>query len=128
MYTQLAYTRLVEFIEAPVFSKLLASYLDDDSYRSLQLHLAEDPEAGDVIPGTGGFRKARWTDARRQKGKRSGLRIIYYHFAGDSQIWLMTLYGKGEVADLSPSEKRMLKAAIEKEIDERARRKMRRRR
>jgi hypothetical protein len=118
----------VEFIEAPVFSKLVASYLDDDSYRSLQQHLTEDAEAGDVIPGTGGFRKARWADSHRQKGKRGGLRIIYYHFAGDSQIWLMTLYDKDEAADLTPAEKRILRAAIEREIDERARRKARRRR
>ena len=111
-----------------MFSKLVASYLDDDSYRSLQLHLAEDPEVGDVIPGTGGFRKARWADSRRQKGKRGGLRIIYYHFAGDSQIWLMTLYGKGEAANLTPAEKRILKAAVEREIDERAHRRVRRRR
>lgn len=118
----------VEFVEAPAFSKLVASYLDDDSYRSLQLHLAEDPAAGDVIPSTGGFRKARWADPLRQKGKRGGLRVIYYHFAGDAQIWLMTLYGKGEVADLTPAEKRSLKAAVEKEVDERTRRRMRRKR
>ena len=111
-----------------MFSKLLASYLDDDSYRSLQLHLVDDPEAGDVMPGTGGFRKTRWADARRQKGRRGGLRIVYYYFAGDAQIWFMTVYDKGEAADLTAAEKRILKAAIERELDERARRKARRRR
>jgi len=68
---------LVEFIEAPAFTQLLADYLGDDDYRALQLHLARNPEAGDVIPGTGGFRKLRWADRRRGKGKRGGLRVIY---------------------------------------------------
>jgi putative transcriptional regulator len=64
----------VEFIEAPAFTRLLAEYLDDDQYRELQHHLARDPEAGDLIQGTGGFRKVRWADSRRGQGKRGGLR------------------------------------------------------
>jgi hypothetical protein len=118
----------VEFIEAPAFTTHLADYLDDEGYLELQLHLAQEPEAGDVIAGTGGFRKIRWADPRRQKGKRGGLRIIYYYFPGDAQIWLMTLYDKGEAADLTAAEKRILKTAVEREIDERARRRGRRRR
>lgn len=110
----------MEFIEAPVFTKLLADYLDDDGYRELQLHLARDPEAGDVIPGTGGFRKVRWADQRRHKGKRGGLRVIYYYLTADTQIWLMTLYDKDTTRDLSPAEKRVLKVAIETETHERA--------
>jgi hypothetical protein len=64
----------VEFLEAPTFTALVTDYLEDDEYRALQLFLAEDPEAGDVIPGTGGFRKLRWADRRQRKGKRGGLR------------------------------------------------------
>lgn len=118
----------VEFIEAPSFTTRVASYLDDERYRNLQLHLAQEPEAGDVIAGTGGFRKIRWADPRRQKGKRGGLRIIYYYFSADAQVWLMTLYDKGEVADLTAAEKRILKAAVEREIAERAHRRARGRR
>jgi hypothetical protein len=110
----------VEFIEAPTFTVLVAEYLDDDEYRALQLFLAGDPEAGDVMPGTGGFRKLRWADRRRGKGKRSGLRVIYYHLSADAQIWLVTLYDKGEVVDLSPAEKRQLKAALDAELARRA--------
>ena len=110
----------MEFIEAPAFTKLLANYLDDDGYRELQFHLADDAEAGDVIPGTGGFRKVRWADRRRHKGQRGGLRVIYYYLMADTQIWLMTLYDKDTATDLSPAEKRVLKAAIEKETEERA--------
>ena len=100
---------------------------EDDEHRALQLFLAGDPEAGDVMPGTGGFRKLRWADRRRGKGKRGGLRVIYYHLSADAQIWLMTLYDKDEMADLSAAEKRALKAALEAELALRAaRRRLRR--
>jgi hypothetical protein len=72
------------------------------------------------MPGTGGFRKLRWADARRGKGRRGGLRIIYYHFPSDHQIWLMTLYDKSEAADLTAKEKKALKAAVESELQARA--------
>jgi hypothetical protein len=61
---------LVEFIEAPFFTQVLPAYLGADDYRELQLHLARDPEAGDVIPGTGGFRKLRWPDRRQRADSR----------------------------------------------------------
>ncbi|MDQ7840601.1 MAG: addiction module toxin RelE [bacterium] len=63
----------MEFIEAPLFTQLVPEYLSDDGYRMLQLHLARDFEAGAVIAGTGGFRKLRWADRRRGRGKRGGL-------------------------------------------------------
>ena len=71
---------------------------------------------GDLMPGTGGFRKLRWRDPRRGKGRRGGLRIIYYYFRADQQIWLMTLYGKDEASDLMPKEKKALQSAIEAEL------------
>jgi len=75
---------------------------------------------GDVVSGSGGFRKMRWADARRGKGQRSGLRIIYYYFAMDQQIWLMTLYAKDEAADLTAGEKKTLKNAVQAELKLRA--------
>ena len=57
------------------------------------------------MQGTGGFRKLRWADARRGKGRRGGLRIIYYHFLSDHQIWFMTLYNKDEASDLTAQQK-----------------------
>lgn len=75
----------MEFIEAPAFTRYVAQYLDDDEYRLLQNRLAINPDLGDVMPGTGGFRKLRWADPRRDKGRRSGLRIIYYYFLADQQ-------------------------------------------
>jgi hypothetical protein len=110
----------MEFIEAPAFTRNLADYLNDDCYKELQAKLQANPELGDVMPGTGGFRKIRWADARRGKGRRGGLRVIYYHFKSDSQIWLMTLYDKDEASDLITKEKKALKTAIENELAARA--------
>ncbi len=114
----------MEFIEAPAFTRRLPDYLNDDNYRELQVTLAANPELGDLMPGTGGFRKAHWADVRRGKGRRGGLRIIYYHFKSDGQIWLMTLYDKDEASDLSASEKKVLKASIESELAARATRRV----
>jgi hypothetical protein len=57
----------------------------------LSISSMENPEMGDVMPGTGGFRKVRWEDARRGKGKRGGLRVMYYYLAADHQIWFFAL-------------------------------------
>jgi mRNA-degrading endonuclease RelE of RelBE toxin-antitoxin system len=104
------------FFETPLFSRLLPSYLDDAEYRHLQDALTREPESGDLMPSTGGFRKLRWADSRRGKGRRGGLRVIYYVLAADEQIWLFTLYDKGEVKDLTPKQCRLLKAAIHDEL------------
>jgi hypothetical protein len=110
----------LEFMESSGFTRRLPEYLGDDDYRGLQAELGSNPERGDLMPGTGGFRKMRWADARRGKGRSGGLRVIYYHFASDHQIWLMTLYSKGEATDLTGTEKKALKAAIENELTLRA--------
>jgi hypothetical protein len=106
----------MEFIEAPAFTRYISEYLDDDEYRQLQCQLANNPELGALMPGTGGLRKLRWADPRRGKGRRGGLRIIYYYFFADRQIWLMTLYDKDESSDLTQKEKRAFKSAIEDEL------------
>jgi hypothetical protein len=106
----------MEFIEAPAFTRYVSGYLTDDQYRELQNRLAAASEHGDVIPGTGGFRKLRWTDPRRGKGRRGGLRVIYYYFPGEQQIWLITLYDKDEASDLTPKERQALKSASEIEL------------
>jgi hypothetical protein len=109
----------MEFFEAPAFTRYVSSYLTDDEYREMQGRLASAPEAGDMIPGTGGFRKLRWADPKRGKGRRGGLRVIYYYFSSANQIWLMTLYDKNEASDLTPKQKQALKTAIEAEIRDR---------
>ena len=106
----------MEFLEARAFTRYVSGYLTDDEYRELQNRLAAAPEHGDVIPGTGGFRKLRWIDPRRGKGRRGGLRVIYYYFPGEQQIWLITLYDKDEASDLTPKERQALKSASEIEL------------
>jgi len=110
------------FVEAPAFSRYREDYLDDEGFRELQRALADNPEEGDLIPGAGGIRKLRWKDIRRGKGKRGGLRIIYYCFLSDEEIWLLTLYGKDEAVDLSRDEKAQLRGALEAERAARKRR------
>jgi hypothetical protein len=117
----------MEFIEALAFSRHFHQYLDDDASRGLQAELAASPQLGRVMQGTGGFRKVRWADPRRGKGRRGGLRIIYFYFESEQQIWLMTLYSKDEAYDLTAKEKRSLKAAIELELKGRAERRAARR-
>lgn len=96
------------FVELPPFTRYRPDYLDDAGYRSLQALLMRDPQAGDLIMGTGGLRKLRFIDGHRRKGKRGGLRIIYYWWLPGAQFWLFTVYGKDVQDDLDPSQKRLL--------------------
>jgi hypothetical protein len=84
------------------------------------VNLLGDPECGDVIVGTGGLRKMRFADARRGKGKRGGLRIVYFWWLRGAQFWLFTIYDKDEMEDLSPREKKALKRMLEDELRARA--------
>lgn len=107
------------FVELPAFAKYRAEYLDDEGFRGLQQFMLKNPEAGDVIEGTGGLRKLRHGDPRRGKGKRGGLRVIYYWWDGGRQFWLFTLYDKDEMENLSADEKRLLKAMLKAELEAR---------
>ncbi len=109
------YPKVFQFVEAPAFSRCRDGYLDDEGFRELQGSLAINPEAGDLVPRAGGIRKLRWKDSRRSKGKRGGLRVIYYCFLSDEEIWLLTLYDKDEAADLTKDEKDQLRRALETE-------------
>ena len=107
------------FVELPSFSRYRVNYLDDERFRSLQLEMMKNPETGDLIEGTGGLRKLRYGDPRRNKGKRGGLRVIYYWWDGGRQFWLFTLYDKDEMSDLTPDEKKALKNLLKAELEAR---------
>jgi hypothetical protein len=99
------------FVELPAFERHRRDYLDEDAFRELQNALMVDPLAGDVIEGTGGLRKPR-----RGKGKRSGIRVIYYWWDEGLQYWLFTLYDKDEASDLTASQRKLLKEMIKAEL------------
>ena len=82
------------FVELPPFERYREDYLDDDAFLRLQRLLMLNPEAGALISGAGGLRKLRFADERRGKGKRGGLRVIYYWWDAGSQFWLFTIYDK----------------------------------
>jgi hypothetical protein len=102
---------MLTFIETAFFTRLIDEYLSDDEYAALQQALVANPEAGDVIPGSGGVRKLRWGVAGR--GKRGGVRVIYYLRLQRGQIWMLTVYAKN-VAETIPAH--ILKK-IKEEID-----------
>ena len=107
------------FVELPAFDRHRAEYLSDEAFRMLQAVLMKSPYAGDAIEGTGGLRKLRFADARRGKGKRGGLRVIYYWWEAGLQFWLYTLYDKNERDDLSPQQRKTLKTMLKAELEAR---------
>ena len=88
----------MEFIETSIFTKLIYTYLSDDEYLGLQVFLLKYPEAGKIVPGSGGVRKLRWAMAGR--GKRGGVRVIYFFKKHDNEIWMLTIYGKSQVENI----------------------------
>lgn len=105
------------FVELPAFARYRSEYLDDAGFQALQSSLMANPEMGDVIEGTGGLRKLRQGDPRRGKGKRGGLRVIYYWWDGKQQFWMFTLYDKDEMDDVSAKEKKALKEMLKRELE-----------
>ena len=107
---------MLTFIELPAFERHRERYLPDDSFRALQQVLSRRPDAGDLIQGTGGLRKIRWRVPGR--GKSGGIRVIYYWATQQGDIFLFTLFGKGDVSDLSQAEKNRFRRALRKTLEE----------
>jgi hypothetical protein len=82
------------FIESSAFERVCPVYLDDDEYAELQQFMMQKPEAGQVIPGSGGVRKLRWS--RPGMGKRGGLRVIYFVRYSPNEFWMLTVYAKAK--------------------------------
>lgn len=102
---------LVTFVETALSTRLAREYWTDDEYAALQWSIATQPLAAPVIPGTGGVRKLRWKGSGR--GKRGGLRVIYYARTAVGEIWMLTAYAKN-VKDDIPAE---VLTRIREEID-----------
>jgi len=100
------------FKETSRFTRQVTDLLSDDEYAELQPALVANPELGDIIRGTGGLRKLRWASPTKGKGKRGGLRVIYYWFVKAEQIALMFMYGKDEQVDLTSEQRERLKQLL----------------
>lgn len=99
------------FIELKGFSQRRLALMTDDEFRALQEALIINPLAGDLITGTGGFRKVRW--GHRFSGKRGGVRVIYYFIADKGRLYLALVYPKNEQDDLTAEQCQMLKRLTE---------------
>ena len=102
------------FVEFPNFTKHVAGLLDDEDYRRLQAALIANPDLGDLIRGTGGLRKVRWS--AKGRGKRGGVRVIYYWIARRDQVLLLVIYPKSARDDLTADERKLLAKLVEREL------------
>ena len=97
-------------IETPLFTKLIQELVPDENYRLLQQTLILRPETGDLIQGGGGLRKIRWKVPGR--GKRGGLRVIYYWDISAERIYMLLAYLKNQQEDLTPAQLKQLRQLI----------------
>jgi len=99
------------FIETRLFTRLVQEYLDDDEYRELQKVLMDNPETGNIIPGSGGLRKVRWRAPGR--GKRGGYRVIYYARLKQGVILMLTMYPKNVAENIPAHVFRQIRKEVE---------------
>ena len=101
-------------IETPIFTKQITGLIPDDSYSKLQNVIRTDPESGDIIPGSNGLRKIRW--AVEERGKRGGIRVIYYWVTPEDQIYMLLAYPKNQQENLTTDQLKILKQLVEVEF------------
>lgn len=102
---------MLTFIETKLFTRLIGDYMSDEEYLVLQNALMSNPEAGDLIRGSGGVRKLRWSLTGR--GKRGGIRVIYYLRTQQGQIWMLTAYAKNVAETIPVGVLKKIKEAID---------------
>lgn len=109
----------ITFTEGARFTERLQSRLTDDEYRALQQALTDNPLAGALVKDCGGVRKVRWAEEGRGKGKRGGVRVIYYFVALDGEILMLAIYSKGESDDLTADDRKAIREYVAKEEKQR---------
>lgn len=85
--------------------------LTEEESAALRDAIASSPQAHPVVPATGGIRKARW--GRQGRGKSGGVRVIYYYWVSDDEVYLLYIYAKNEQADMSAADRKAVKALVE---------------
>ena len=103
-------------VETSVFTRQVQKLLSAEEYRYLQIELSIRPDIGVIIPGSGGLRKVRW--GLRGRGKRGGLRVIYYWAVEQDRLLMLLMYPKNVQDDLSPAQLKILKQIVEEEYYE----------
>jgi hypothetical protein len=98
-------------IETPVYSHKAAGILAADEREAVAAFISANPESGSVVRGSGGVRKLRW--AHRGRGKSGGARVIYYNRLAHGEIWLLTIYAKGDRSTIPAHELRLIKETID---------------
>jgi len=104
----------MRFVETSVFTTALRRYLDDETYRALQVALLLRPTQGPLIQGGAGLRKLRWPVPGR--GKRGGVRLIYYWEPGNQTFYMLYLYAKNEQEDLTSEQLKVLARLVREEF------------
>lgn len=99
--------RLITVAETPLFIRQADNVWDEAEREAFVGFIARNPEAGDVIPGTGGVRKLRWATAGT--GKRGGVRVIYFYHDAERPLYLLMVYAKARQENLTPDEKRIVR-------------------
>lgn len=103
----------MQFVETSFFTAGIQGLVDDEGYRQLQAALMARPEVGALIRGSGGLRKVRW--GMGSKGKRGGLRIIYYWHKREDTFYMLFAYEKSDQRDLTVAQLRVLKRWVQEE-------------
>jgi hypothetical protein len=88
--------------------------LGDDDLRALEATLLADPDAGDVIPDTGGLRKVRFAPPAWRRGKRGAMRVVYAHLPTAELVYFFLAYGKNEQGDMTRAEKNQARATMQR--------------
>jgi len=104
----------VRFIETSSFTKAVTDLFTDKEYRSLQTALLLRPEQGALIKGGAGLRKLKWK--QRGRGKRGGVRVIYYWYVESRLLYMVYAYAKADQGDLTPSQIRKLAQLVREEF------------
>lgn len=99
--------------ETEVFKALAERYWSENERLEFIEHIAANHDVGSIVPKSGGVRKVRW--AAKGKGKRGGVRVIYFNMVPEGKIWLLTMYGKNVKENISAHTLKMIKEVIENE-------------
>ena len=102
---------MLTVIETLLFQKQWPLYWTEEERGEFAAYIAENPEAGDVVPGSGGIRKVRWR--RAGSSKSGGVRVIYFTRNVEEEIVLLTLYAKSTTDNLTAAKLKEIRRALE---------------